>query len=123
MVCFGIKYFDIKSHSWFDYFLTRFTFACPNPEPVQGCERTHPPAVWSLIIHCLVLTENCFGYHGFLLKMLHIGRYHRPGSSSREVLGYGLERLELDAGYLRGGDFIHSFLSRLDPGSTQPPTK
>ena len=46
-----------------------------------------------------------------------------PGGSSGKALGYGLDDPGSIPGVGGGGDFLHSFMSRLVLGSTQPPIK
>ena len=46
-----------------------------------------------------------------------------PGSSSGKVLGYGLDGPGLIPGVGGVEIFLHSFVSRLVLGSTQPPIK
>ena len=48
---------------------------------------------------------------------------HGPGGSSGKVLGYGLDGPGLILGVGGVEIFLHSFVSRLALGSTQPPIK
>ena len=69
---------------------------------------------WPLKISNLTLCDFYLWEH---LKMW------LPGSSSGKALGYRLDGLGLIPGVREVEIFLHSFMSRLDLGSTQPPIK